>query len=238
MMPPLEPPRYQMPTPAIVLEKITKSYDDGSRSLEILRGADLTVQAGEFVAILGPSGCGKSTLLHIAGGLDRHFTGQVQVGGNGLTGLDDRRLSAFRSRAVGFVFQAFNLLPGFTALENVFLPAYFGESTADIRGRAQESLERVGLGAKSHRRPGELSGGERQRVAIARALFMKPPVLLADEPTGNLDAATGAEVISLFHRLNVDEKMTLVIVTHEERVSRIAGRVVRLVEGRLVEGGS
>jgi putative ABC transport system ATP-binding protein len=222
-----------MPTPAIRLENITKEYADGERSLQILRGADLTIEAGELVAVVGPSGCGKSTLLHLIGGLDRRHGGKVTVAGEDLARLDDRALSTFRARTVGFVFQAFNLLPHFTALENVLLPGFFG--TGDGRDRAAAALERVGLGAKLHRRPGELSGGERQRVALARALYTRPSILLADEPTGNLDASTGAEVIGLFQQLNRDEGMTLLIVTHEERVSKTASRVLRLVDGKLVE---
>jgi putative ABC transport system ATP-binding protein len=224
-----------MAPPVIALQQINKSWADGSRSVDVLRGAELTVQPGELVAILGASGSGKSTLLHIIGGLDRRFTGHVEVAGQDLGKLNDTQLSAFRARTVGFVFQAFNLLPAFSALENVLLPSYFGEPPPELERRAKEALDRVGLSAKTHRRPGELSGGERQRVAIARALFMRPPILLADEPTGNLDAATGTEVISLFRELNRNDGMTLLIVTHEERVSAVANRVLQLTDGRLVE---
>lgn len=224
-----------MAQPAIAFEKITKSWADGTRSIDVLRSADMTVAPGELVAILGPSGSGKSTLLHIIGGLDRKFSGRVEVAGQNLVGMTDTGLSAFRAKTVGFVFQSFNLLPAFSALENVLLPSYFAAAGTDEQQRAKEALDRVGLGSKTHRRPGELSGGERQRVAIARALFMRPPILLADEPTGNLDAATGAEVIQLFRDLNKKDGMTLIIVTHEERVSAVADRVLQLTEGRLVE---
>ncbi len=221
------------PGPAILLQDVRKRVSDGTRTLDILRGVDLEIQPGEFVAILGASGSGKSTLLHVAGGLDRQYEGVVQVGGQDLRALDDATLSAFRARTVGFVFQSFNLLPQFSALENVLLPGFFTASDGAAPARAQQALGRVGLGEKAHRRPGELSGGERQRVALARALFTRPPILLADEPTGNLDAVTGAEVIELFRDLNRAEGMTLLVVTHEERVSKVAGRVLRLAEGRL-----
>lgn len=219
---------------AIELEKITKSYTDGSRTLDVLQEADLRVAQGEFLAILGPSGCGKSTLLHLAGGLDRRYAGRVSVNGQDLGRLDDTKLSAFRARHIGFVFQSFNLLPGFSALENVLLPGFFGEEPKDGPERAAAALEQVGLAEKRHRRPGELSGGERQRVALARALYLRPSILLADEPTGNLDAKTGAHVIDMLRTLNQEHKVTLMIVTHEERVSSAASRVVRLVDGKLV----
>jgi putative ABC transport system ATP-binding protein len=223
-----------MPRPAIVLEQVTKRISDGAQTVEVLRGVDLVVEPGELVAILGASGSGKSTLLHIIGGLDRKLGGRVEVAGQDLAQLNDARLSAFRARTVGFVFQAFNLLPGFSAVENVYLPGFFGQRAPDDHQRATEALVRVGLGGRTHRRPGELSGGERQRVAVARALFTRPPVLLADEPTGNLDAVTGADVIELFRKLNREDRTTLVIVTHEERVSKVADRVLRLSEGRLI----
>ncbi len=223
---------------AIEFQQVTKRYSDGVQSLDVLRGANLSVAAGEFTAIIGPSGSGKSTLLHVAGGLDRHYGGTVRVAGRSLAELSDTALSSFRAQTVGFVFQAFNLLPGFSALENVRLPDFFSDEAPDSRERAQQALEKVGLGAKSHRRPGELSGGERQRVAVARALYAKPSILLADEPTGNLDARTGAQIIELFQELNRDHGMTLMIVTHEERVSKVAHRVVRLLDGQLVQEGA
>jgi putative ABC transport system ATP-binding protein len=219
----------------IELERVTKAYYDGTRTLEVLRDADLRVASGELVAVVGPSGSGKSTLLHVAGGLDRRYTGRVRVEGRDLASLPDEALSALRARRIGFVFQSFNLLPGFSALENVLLPGFFGGEAADATDRAEAALAEVGLAEKRHRRPGELSGGERQRVALARALYSRPGILLADEPTGNLDARTGAQVIELFQRLNEAHGVTLVVVTHEERVSSIADRVLRLTEGRLVE---
>jgi putative ABC transport system ATP-binding protein len=221
----------------IHLSGVRKRYRGaGGASLAVLDGADLAVAEGEMVAVVGPSGCGKTTLLNLAGGLDADFEGEVEVAGQRLRGLDDRALAAFRNRTVGFVFQSFNLLAPLTALENVLLPSYFrGGGESQAKARAEESLAQVGLSNRARRRPAELSGGERQRVAIARALFGRPRVILCDEPTGNLDAATGAEVIDFFARLSREQRQTLLVVTHEERVWRAAGRVVRLAEGRLLE---
>jgi putative ABC transport system ATP-binding protein len=213
---------------------IHKSYADGEgQVVRVLDGLDLSVQNGEFVAIVGPSGSGKSTLLHILGGLDVHFTGDVEVSGVKLNGLPDRELARFRSEHVGFVFQSFHLVPHLSALDNVMLPSFFrpDEPHADVR--AAEVLERVGLGQKLDRLPTRLSGGERQRVAIARALFGRPKMLFCDEPTGNLDARTGDEIISLFKDLNA-EGLTVLAVTHEDRMSAAASRVLRLKEGKLV----
>jgi putative ABC transport system ATP-binding protein len=224
----------------ISVRGVHKQYPDADgHPLPVLSGVDLTVAEGELLAVVGPSGCGKSTLLNIVGGLDTDYTGEVEVDGRRLTGLSDSALASFRNRSVGFVFQSFNLVAPLSALENVMLPSFFGRSPEprrELEARAQSALERVGLKDKARRRPPELSGGERQRVAIARALFFRPKVILCDEPTGNLDARTGAEVIDFFVRLAKDDKQTLVVVTHEERVSRAAGRVLRLREGRLVEG--
>jgi putative ABC transport system ATP-binding protein len=197
----------------------------------LLRGIDLRVERGEFVAIEGQSGSGKSTLLHLIGGLDRAYEGEVRVLGQDLRALEDGALSSLRNRGIGFVFQSFNLLPGITALDNVLLPEAFGD-IPDAQARAREALARVGLAGKERARPFELSGGERQRVAIARALLARPPLLLADEPTGNLDAATGHDIIELFRSLHRDG-MTLLIVTHEIRVSRAATRVLLLRSGAL-----
>jgi putative ABC transport system ATP-binding protein len=201
---------------------------------EVLRGVSLSVAEGELVALIGRSGSGKSTLLHVMGGLDRRFEGRAEVLGSDLAALDDKRLARFRSTEVGFVFQAFNLLDHLTVVENVTLPAYFADGPSpEATRRALDSLGRVGVAELAGKRPGELSGGQKQRVAIARALYASPKLLLADEPTGNLDSETGREIIELFRTLN-REGLTMLIVTHEERVSQAAGRVLRLDDGKLV----
>jgi len=220
---------------AVLLRGVKKRYpprEPGLPPQELLQGLDLEVQRGEFVAVEGQSGSGKSTLLHILGGLDRDFEGEAQVLGCDLRGLSDVELASLRHAQIGFIFQSFNLLPGLTALENVLLPDFFGDGVPDADRRAREALDRVGLAGKARSRPAALSGGERQRVAIARALLARPPLLLADEPTGNLDARTGEGVIALFRELH-EEGMTLLIVTHEARVSHVASRVMVLREGRL-----
>jgi putative ABC transport system ATP-binding protein len=212
---------------------LSKAYVDGERgAVRVLDGVSLEVAKGEFVAIVGRSGSGKSTLLHVLGGLDSEYEGQVSVDGVSLRSLPDGALSRFRNERVGFVFQSFHLVQGFSALENVALPSYFGPARADVYQRAREALGRVGLGDKTERSPGQLSGGERQRVAVARALFAEPKVLLCDEPTGNLDAQTAEGVITLFEALHRDG-LTLVTVTHEARLEQAAKRVVRLEGGRL-----
>jgi len=219
----------------IRLRGIAKAFRDGEADLPVLDGLDLDVADGEMVAVVGASGSGKSTLLHIVGGLDAAFRGEAWVAGRDLTALGEGARAAFRNAEVGFVFQAFNLLPALTALENACLPAWFqrgGPGRAPAARRGREALERVGLADKVHQRPGQLSGGQRQRVAIARALFAGPRLLLADEPTGNLDAATGEEIIRLFSDLSRGG-MTVLVVTHEDRVSRAAARVLRLERGRL-----
>jgi putative ABC transport system ATP-binding protein len=220
----------------IRLSGIEKSFRDGGREIPVLRGVDLEVGGGELVAIVGASGSGKSTLLHVAGGLDRDFRGRVEVRGNDLARLSPRELARLRNDTIGFVFQSFNLLPGLSALENVMLPGMLRERTEEppgaVRARAVDALIKVGLADRAAAPPARLSGGERQRVAIARALFARPRVLLADEPTGNLDAATGEEIIRLFTEL-AEGGMAVLVVTHEERVSRAAGRILQLREGRL-----
>jgi putative ABC transport system ATP-binding protein len=216
----------------ISVEGVSRGYQDGARGLvKVLEGADLTVAAGEFVAIVGRSGSGKSTLLHVLGGLDSGFTGEVTVAGNRLSKLSDAALSRFRNESVGFVFQSFHLVQGMSALENVMLPAAFAAGEGGAEAQALEALTRVGLGEKCARLPGQLSGGERQRVAIARALFNRPKVLLCDEPTGNLDAQTAEEIIGLFKGLN-QGGLTIVAVTHEERLRQAASRVVVLRDGK------
>lgn len=214
---------------------IVKQYRDGDGTeVRVLDGLSLDVADGDFVAVVGPSGSGKSTLLHLLGGLDVHYQGEVEVAGVKLSGLKDKALARFRNQHVGFVFQSFHLIPNLSAVENVLMPSHFGPPSPEARKRAEALLDRVGLLSKKDRSPVRLSGGERQRVAIARALFTGPRLLLCDEPTGNLDAATGAGVISLFQELH-REGLTLLAVTHEERMSSAARRVLRLKEGRLVE---
>lgn len=219
----------------ISLRAIRKSFRDGDREQVVLDGVDLQAATGELVAVIGPSGSGKSTLLFITGGLDADFEGEAVVAGRSLRSLSSRERAAFRNTAVGFVFQSFNLLPSLTALENVMLPGLFAAAAgqhAPLRSAAQAVLARVGLQGKESRPPARLSGGERQRVAIARALLTRPAVLLADEPTGNLDAASGAAVIALFEEM-AHSGMTVLVVTHEERVSSCASRVLHLENGRL-----
>jgi len=220
----------------IRLRRIVKQFRDGSVPLTVLDGVDLDVAAGELVTVVGASGSGKSTLLYLAGALDADFEGEAAVDGEDLHALSADGRAAFRSRSVGFVFQSFNLLPSLSALDNVTLPAFFGERGAGGRAAVAEAgeaaLSRVGLAAKAGKRPAQLSGGERQRVALARALFARPRVLLADEPTGNLDARSGAAVIELFQELAAGG-LAVLVVTHEERVTCAATRALRLEGGRL-----
>ena len=223
----------------ISLRGIRKSFRDGDTEQVVLDGLDLEARPGELVAVVGQSGSGKSTLLYIVGGLDGDFTGEAVVAGHSLRALSPAERAAFRNGAVGFIFQAFNLLPALSAVENVMLPGHFAResagarrSLAGLRGEALAALDRVGLADKAHKRPAMLSGGERQRVAIASALFTRPQVLLADEPTGNLDAVSGATVIALFRGM-AQEGLTVLVVTHEERVSEAATRVLHLAGGRL-----
>jgi putative ABC transport system ATP-binding protein len=220
----------------IRLRGVTKVFRDGGGEVPILRGVDVDVAPGELVAIIGASGSGKSTLLYIAGALDREFGGEAVVAGEPLQSLSAAARADLRNRALGFVFQSFNLLAGLTALENVMLPGMLRrdgrERAGAVRARAAEALERVGLADKAGSPPARLSGGERQRVAIARAIIARPRVLHADEPTGNLDAVTGEGIIQLFAGMAA-EGLTVLVVTHEERVSRAATRVLHLAEGRL-----
>jgi putative ABC transport system ATP-binding protein len=226
----------------IALRGVSKGFRDGDRAIPVLRGVNLSVAPGELVAIVGASGSGKSTLLYILGALDRDFEGEAEVAGQLLHRLSVAERAELRNRSIGFVFQSFNLLPGLSAVENVMLPGMLRRDGPDgrapaLRARAAEALARVGLQDRAHAPPARLSGGERQRVAIARALFTGPAVLLADEPTGNLDAATGEDVIARFAAL-AREGLTVLVVTHEERVSRAATRVLHLHDGRLVAGSA
>jgi lipoprotein-releasing system ATP-binding protein len=213
---------------------LVKEYTDGPRTVRVLSGIDLEIASGETVAIVGESGVGKSTLLHILGGLDRPTGGSVRVGGTDLAPLRDRELARFRSDSIGFVFQFHHLLPDFTALENVMMPCLIaGETPAAATERATALLERVGLGERLTHRPGELSGGEQQRVAVARAVVRRPALVLADEPTGNLDPDTGSEVERLLIELNREAGITCVVVTHSPRLAGAMDRTMRLTHGHL-----
>jgi len=219
---------------------VHKSFWSGKSELQVLRGVDLDVANGEFLALVGRSGSGKSTLLGILGGLDSDYRGELRVGGQDLRGLSDARLSAYRNRSIGFVFQAFHLLDHLSCLDNVALPALFvrdggGLSDRESQARAQSLLERVGIPEKAAARPSTLSGGQKQRLAIARALFHRPALLIGDEPTGNLDSGTAQEVLSMFTALCRDEKVTLVVVTHDPVVARAADRVIEIRDGVVVE---
>ena len=215
---------------------IRRDYAMNGQPVHALRGVNLVIEAGEYVAIAGPSGSGKSTLLHILGGIDAPSSGQVSIEGRRLDLLSDRELTRLRLTRLGFVFQRFHLLPVLTALENVELPmAEAGVSRNDRRARARELLAYVGLGVRSGHRATQLSGGEMQRVAVARALANRPALLLADEPTGELDRETGQEILDLFGRVNRDGA-TLVVVTHDDRLAAQASRVVHMQDGRIVEG--
>lgn len=222
--------------PFLVVQGLSRSYRMGERELPVLRDLDLDVEAGEMVAIVGASGVGKSTLLHLLGGLDRARDGRIRAGEVELTALDDAALVAFRNRSVGFVFQLHHLLPEFSALENVEMPMRIARRSADeARERAAALLREVGLGDRLDHRPGLLSGGEQQRVAVARALVMRPALLLADEPTGDLDEATGAAIHDLLRDMHRAYGLTSVVATHNDRLAAACDRVLRLAGGRLVE---
>jgi len=222
--------------PLLRLEGVTKIYQLGEVEVPALRGVDLLLERGDFIAIMGPSGSGKSTLLHIAGLLDRPTSGRVLWDGEDVTSFRPARLAELRGRRIGFVFQTFNLMPTLTALENVELPLVFqGVRPRDRRQRAEELLSLLGLGDRMRHRPSQLSGGERQRVAIARALASDPDLILADEPTGNLDTASGQEILGILAQLN-EQGRTVVLVTHDPEAAATARAVLRMRDGR-IEGG-
>jgi ABC-type lipoprotein export system ATPase subunit len=218
-----------------------KAYRTGKLVNEVLHDVDLDIAERELVSVIGPSGSGKSTLMHAIGGLDTDYTGKIEVDGKDLHGLTDTELSQYRNRFVGFVFQSFYLLPHLTVVENVALPSVFARGGTEldekaVLERAHEVLEEVELGARGESRPTMLSGGQRQRVAIARALFNRPPLMLCDEPTGNLDSKTGGQIVELFRRLN-DNGVTILIVTHDPRISAATGRRLRVEDGQILDEG-
>jgi putative ABC transport system ATP-binding protein len=225
--------------PALLLEGVRKSFREGGRTLEVLRGVDLEVTPGESVALLGPSGSGKSTLLNLIGGIDAPDEGRVEVGGVALHSLAERERTLFRRRGIGFVFQLFNLVPTLTVEENLLLPLELaGDVTDESRARARRLLERLGLADRGGAWPERLSGGEQQRVAVARAVIHRPALVLADEPTGNLDAETGAGVLELLDDLRRETGTTVVVVTHSAEVAGRMERCLELREGRLKEVSS
>ncbi len=216
-------------------EALYKSYSKGDITVEVLKGIDVSIQRGETVAILGASGVGKSTFLNILGALDRPTSGQVYYRDEPLFTMGERNLAEFRNRKIGFVFQFHHLLPEFSALENVMLPALIGGVSFDeARGRAERLLKEVGLEKRLTHRPGELSGGEQQRVSLVRALVQTPEVILADEPTGNLDSKTGMEVIELLLGFNREKDITIVIVTHNEKIASLMSRRLEMVDGKII----
>ena len=223
-----------MSEPLLAARSVTKAYTLGKRSLEVLCGISLEVARGDFLALRGASGAGKSTLLHLFGGLDSPNAGEIWFDGKDLAHLPPAELTTLRNRKVGFIFQAYHLLPELDALENVCVPARLARmpvAVAEQRGR--ELLARVGLSARMDHKPYELSGGEQQRVAIARALMNEPELILADEPTGNLDSHTGAEIIDLLLNLRADKNTTLIIATHDASVAARAPKVIQLVDGQI-----
>ena len=219
------------PAPVIELTGVRKTYRTGTVEFEALRGVDLRIDAGEYVAVMGPSGSGKSTLMHILGCLDVATEGTYRLAGEDVGDLDEVDLADIRNRRIGFVFQQFHLLPSLSAWRNVELPLVYGHVPAAVRrDRAVAAMRRVGLGDRLDNRPGELSGGQQQRVAVARALVGEPDLLLADEPTGNLDSVSTLDVLELFDELNAQGR-TIVLITHEEEVAQRAERVVRVLDG-------
>ncbi len=220
----------------ISIRDLCKTYRSGAEGVDVLKGINLTVEKGETLAVVGASGVGKSTFLNILGALDRPTSGEVLYGGEAVFNYDNGKLARFRNRSIGFVFQSHHLLPEFTAVENVMLPALIsGMGQNAARSRAEELLREVGLGQRLSHKPGELSGGEAQRTAIVRALMQTPDVVLADEPTGNLDTRTGEEVFEVLLELNRSRSTTMLIVTHNEKIASRLSRRLKMVDGTLLE---
>ena len=224
-------------TPIIEIRDLVKTYQIGDIAVHALRGMSLTVEQGELMAIMGPSGSGKSTLMNIIGCLDQPTSGEYLLDGTSVGSLNDNQLAVIRNQKIGFVFQSFNLLPRTSALANVELPMVYKGITGQERSqRAIEALEAVGLGDRIKHKPNELSGGQQQRVAIARSLVNRPSLILADEPTGNLDTKSGAEIIDIFEKLNAEQGITVIFVTHEQDIADHTRRIIRLVDGKLDNG--
>lgn len=220
----------------VIIEDLHKSFEHMGRTLQVLKGIDLRIYAGQILSIVGPSGAGKSTLLHCIGTLDLPTSGKILLAGEELTQMNSARLAAVRNREIGFVFQFHHLLPEFTALENVMMPGIIqGRSRKEMEKRARVLLGEVGLGDRGTHRPGELSGGEQQRVAVARALALDPKLVLADEPTGNLDTQTSEAIHELFFQINREHGTTIVVVTHNPSFAESMPRVVRMVDGKVVK---
>jgi putative ABC transport system ATP-binding protein len=232
-----QPSGSDAPAPAAIirLEALTRSFEVGDQLVRALDGIDLAIAPGEYLSLMGPSGSGKSTLLNVLGLLDRPTAGEYWLGGVQTSAMGEDRLADVRQREIGFVFQVFHLIARMTALENVELPMMLaGMAVTERRARARSSLERMGLGHRIDHRPNQLSGGERQRVAIARAVVMGPRILLADEPTGNLDSASGGEVVNIMETLH-DQGLTLIVVTHDPAIGGRAHRRLRMKDGRIVQ---
>lgn len=219
----------------IKLSDISKVYTTKTIETQALEGINLEVNKGEFLSIMGPSGCGKSTLLNIIGLLDRATSGDIRLFGKELSGLRDREMARFRNENLGFVFQSFHLIPTLNVIDNVMVPLTYRKGAGDRRKLAREALEKVGLSHRTTHFPAQLSGGQAQRVAIARAIVGNPSIILADEPTGNLDSRMGAEVMDILHRLNREDGKTIVMVTHNEEQARQTDRIIRFFDGRQVQ---
>lgn len=218
----------------IEIKDVYKIYNPGENEVRALDGVSLTIDEGEFVAIIGQSGSGKSTLMNTLGLLDRPTSGEYYLSGRDVSTLTDDEQSEIRNKQIGFIFQGFNLIPSLTAIDNVELPLVYRGMKKEERNRlSMEALERVGLGKRIHHRPSQMSGGQQQRVAIARAVAARPPVILADEPTGNLDSSSGREVMRILHELN-DEGRTIILITHDNEIAEEANRVIRIQDGKIV----